>query len=69
MRLTPRQLEVVALLAQGLSYKAAGRRLSLTSGGINSHVQYMKKKLHCKSTFQLAFRLGLEARKALEKET
>ena len=43
--LTTRQREIVALVAQGLSNKAVGRRLNLTEGTVKVHLHQIYKKV------------------------
>jgi DNA-binding NarL/FixJ family response regulator len=66
--LTPRQLKVVALLAQGLPQREAGRRLGMKDKAVSSQLQRIKRSLGYQTTFELAFHLGLTARDALKKE-
>jgi two-component system NarL family response regulator len=43
--LTPRELEVLTLIAQGHSNKRIGRRLSITEGTVKTHVKGILGKL------------------------
>lgn len=42
--LTPRQIEVLALVAQGLTYKAVAKALKLEPCTVRDHMQHM----HCR---------------------
>jgi DNA-binding NarL/FixJ family response regulator len=68
MNLTPRQLQVVRLLVQGKSHREVAQRLGIAHQTVAVHLREIKDNLGFATMFQLAFRLGLEARKALEKE-
>jgi DNA-binding NarL/FixJ family response regulator len=54
VRLTPREREVIDLVAEGLSNKEIAHRLSLTTYTIKSHVHNILEKLALHSRFQLA---------------
>jgi DNA-binding CsgD family transcriptional regulator len=61
-RLTPRQLEVVALLCDGLTERAAAECLGIKEGTVNDHVAHAKERLGAKTTEELvsiAIREGL----------
>jgi two-component system NarL family response regulator len=61
--LTPRQREVLALVAQGLSYKEAGEKIGLTARTIKYHMRAIIQQLHLKNRAQAmtyAARLKLE---------
>jgi DNA-binding NarL/FixJ family response regulator len=61
-QLTPRQLEVLDLVAQGLSYKEAGARLNLSQRTIKYHMSEIMALLHLEHRAQVlayAGRLGL----------
>lgn len=61
-KLTPRQLEVLELLHQGLSNKLIGRRLALSENTVRGHVQATLSTLSVSSRSEAAFvarRLGL----------
>ncbi|MFI6406221.1 response regulator [Streptomyces sp. NPDC050548] len=60
--LTPREREVLAALADGLSNAQIGRRLGLRVPTVKAHVSRIMEKLHCESRVQaglLAMRAGL----------
>ena len=44
-KLTPREIEVLGLIAQGLTNKAIGQVLNITTGTVNSHVHHIIQKL------------------------
>jgi DNA-binding NarL/FixJ family response regulator len=50
--LSPRELEVLALLAEGLSYKMAADKLAVSYTTINTHVKRIYEKLHISSLGQ-----------------
>lgn len=69
-KLTPRQLEVLALLCEGLPNKAIGRRLNISSATVKIHVAHIFRALNVSSRLQAviaARNLGLEI-KALNAE-
>lgn len=47
--LTAKELEVLSLLVDGLSYKMMGEKMSVTYGTIHSHVKSIYRKLHVAS--------------------
>jgi DNA-binding NarL/FixJ family response regulator len=51
--LTPRQTEVLALVSQGLSYKEAGARLSLSPRTIKYHMAEIMQQLHLQNRAQV----------------
>ena len=53
LKLTPRQQDVVRLLAQGYSQKEAARRLGMAYGTIRKHTLAAKKRTGCPSTMQI----------------
>ncbi|MGW4913244.1 response regulator [Streptomyces sp. NPDC004270] len=60
--LTPREREVLAAIADGLSNAQIGRRLGLRVPTVKAHVSRIMEKLHCESRVQaglLAMRAGL----------
>jgi DNA-binding NarL/FixJ family response regulator len=62
VRLTPRQLEVLDLLSQGMPNKTIGRRLGLSEHTVRGHVQALLDVLQVSSRSEAAFvarRLGL----------
>jgi DNA-binding NarL/FixJ family response regulator len=54
-RLTPRQLEVLDLLCQGLPNKAIGRKLNLTENTVRWHVQSILVSLNVSNRSEAAF--------------
>lgn len=50
--LSPRELEVLSLLAEGLSYKMAADQLKVSYTTINTHVKRIYEKLHISSLGQ-----------------
>ena len=62
--LTPRELEVLALLAQGLDQRAIAERLVISSKTVGSHIEHILTKLGVNNRVQavaLAYRSGLVA--------
>jgi DNA-binding NarL/FixJ family response regulator len=60
--LTPRELEVLRLLADGLSAKEIAARLFISTKTVGTHVEHIRTKLHVKNRVQavaIAFREGL----------
>lgn len=60
--LTPREREVLALLAEGLSDKEIGARLDVSTYTAGNHVRHIREKLHSASrsgAAAIALRLGL----------
>ena len=51
--LTPRQLEVLSLVAQGLAYRQVGARLSLSPRTVKYHMAEIMRKLHLQNRAQL----------------
>ena len=47
--LTPREVEILQLLAEGLLYKEIGARLSITIDTVSSHLKSIYRKLHVRS--------------------
>jgi DNA-binding CsgD family transcriptional regulator len=71
-RLTSRQLEVVALLADGYRYEFIGSCLSITAGQVYRHVRNAIERLEVENVHQLvavAIAEGLVARSAREPRT
>lgn len=52
--LTPRELDVVALLAEGLTNRQIGARLFITEGTARLHVKHILSKLGFTSRAQIA---------------
>lgn len=44
-KLTPRQLEVLELVAHGLSLEEMGRKLFLSPGTVRSHIELARQRL------------------------
>jgi DNA-binding NarL/FixJ family response regulator len=53
-RLTPREIEVARLIAQGLSNKAVAARLAITEGTIKLHLHHVYEKLDLEGRMALA---------------
>ena len=51
-QLTPRQLEVLSLLCEGLPNKLIGRRLNIASGTVKIHVMQILRALNVSSRLQ-----------------
>ena len=54
IRLTPRQLEVLELLAEGLPNKLICRRLNISTGTVKVHVANIMRTLNAQSRTQAA---------------
>ena len=52
--LTPREREVVGLLAEGLSTAEIAERLRLTPGTVSSHLRTIMRKLGVRNRVQVA---------------
>jgi DNA-binding CsgD family transcriptional regulator len=52
LRLTPRQLEVLALLCEGLPNKLICRRLSISAGTVKAHISSILRELGVASRLQ-----------------
>jgi DNA-binding CsgD family transcriptional regulator len=68
LRLTPRQLEVLALLCEGLPNKLICRRLSISAGTVKAHISGILRELGVGSRLQAvvaARRSGLLGEAAL----
>lgn len=62
IRLTPRELEVLALLAQGLPNKTISRRLDISTSTVKCHVTHILDELNAVNRLQaviIALREGL----------
>jgi len=60
--ITPRELEILRLVAGGLSNKEIGKRLSITEGTVKNHIHNALEKLHMENRIQAAayiVRMGL----------
>jgi two-component system NarL family response regulator len=67
--LTPRQIQVLQLLANGLSYKEIGAQLFLSPRTIKYHMTEIMDRLHLEKRAQvlaLAGQMGLTAQKPSE---
>ncbi len=52
--LSPREIEIVRLLASGLSNKAIGKQLFISEGTVKSHLHNIFEKLHIQSRLALS---------------
>lgn len=52
-KLTPRQQDVMRLLAQGYSQKEAARRLGMAYGTIRKHTMAARERTACRSTTEI----------------
>jgi two-component system nitrate/nitrite response regulator NarL len=52
VHLTPRELEVLTLLSEGLPNKLIGRRLKISSGTIKVHISNIFRALHVSNRLQ-----------------
>jgi DNA-binding NarL/FixJ family response regulator len=60
--LSPREIEIIRLIAQGLSNRDIGKRLVLSEKTIKNHVSHIFAKIHCTARSQAAvhaIRVGL----------
>lgn len=67
LHLTPRQLEVLALLCEGLTNKHIGQRLNIASATVKIHISCILRELHVASRLQAviaARRLALVTERA-----
>ncbi len=70
--LTPRQVEILTLVAQGLTYAQVADTLCLTEATVKYHMREILKQLHLENRTQAvgyATRTGLTARKKKARET
>ena len=51
---TRRELEILQLVAEGLSNKEIGKKLSITEGTVKNHVHNALEKLHMENRIQAA---------------
>jgi two-component system, NarL family, nitrate/nitrite response regulator NarL len=51
---TPRELQILQLVAEGMSNKEIGKRLWITEGTVKNHVHNALEKLHMKNRIQAA---------------
>lgn len=56
--LSPRQTEILALIAQGLSYKEVGARVCLTPRTVKYHLAEIMRKLHLQNRAQVLTYVG-----------
>ena len=47
--LTHREIEILSLLVEGLSYKMISQRCNISTATVNSHIQHIYEKLHVSS--------------------
>jgi len=59
-KLTPRQQDVVVLLAQGYSQKEAAKALGMAYGTIRKHTLAARTRTECRSTVEIVVRVALE---------
>lgn len=59
-KLYPRQRELVKLLISGLILKEAAYRMGITDGAAKSYAMRARKRLGCRTTWQLMYELGRE---------
>lgn len=52
--LTPREKDILLLIADGLSNKMIGKRLDISDGTVKVHVKHLLKKLHLRSRVEVA---------------
>ncbi len=52
--LTPREKDILRLIAEGLSNKMIGRRLDISDGTVKVHVKHLLKKLNLRSRVEVA---------------
>lgn len=52
--LTPRERDILKLIADGLSNKMIGRRLDISDGTVKVHVKHLLKKLNLRSRVEVA---------------
>lgn len=53
-QLTPRERDILKLLAQGLSNKVIARKLTITESTVKVHVKHLLKKMKLKSRVEAA---------------
>lgn len=53
-QLTPRERDILKLLAQGLANKVIARKLSITESTVKVHVKHLLKKMKLKSRVETA---------------
>ena len=52
--LTPREKDILRLIAEGLSNKMIGRKLDISDGTVKVHVKHLLKKLSLRSRVEVA---------------
>jgi len=52
--LTPREKDILKLIAEGLSNKMIGRKLDISDGTVKVHVKHLLKKLNLRSRVEVA---------------
>ena len=52
--LTQRELEILKLIAKGMSNKVIARELAISDGTVKVHVKHLLKKLHLRSRVEAA---------------
>lgn len=52
--LTPREQDILALIAEGMSNKMIGRKLDISDGTVKVHVKHLLKKLNLRSRVEAA---------------
>jgi DNA-binding CsgD family transcriptional regulator len=57
-RLSPRELEVAALIGQGLTSRAAGAKLSISYKTVETHRAHIMSKVGARNSAHLAFIIG-----------
>lgn len=61
-RLTPTQLQALALYASGKSRKEAAAIMGVKTNSFSTYLEYARMKMGCATNAQLMFRLGQEWR-------
>ena len=56
VRLSPRQGEVLSLLAEGVSAQAIARQLGLSESTVRNHIRDLLRRLDCHSQLQAVAR-------------
>jgi two-component system, NarL family, nitrate/nitrite response regulator NarL len=59
VKMTTREREIITLIADGLSNKEIGKRLSIATDAVKSHVHNILEKLSLRSRVEVAVRAGL----------
>lgn len=60
-QLTPRQRDVMRLLAQGYSQKEAARKLGMAYGTIRKHTMAARERTACRSTTEIVVKAARES--------